>query len=129
MLQCITSVFDVLVAFVLVVDTCSNVHISLCLYKSDFRRILVYLYVLKTGPKVIQQQCLWLGVINCCSSHSLNLKIMWQTLSLGFLNISSKTNWKVGHQYFYCLWGRDVLMYHSYVEVWALCTDSSKSGV
>lgn len=70
-------VFDVLVAFVLVFSTCSNVHTSLCLYKSDFRCILVYLYVFKTGPKVILQQCLWLGVIiNYCSSHSLDLKIM-----------------------------------------------------
>lgn len=52
--------FGVLVAYVLVVSTCSKVHTSLCLYKSNFRCILVYPYVFKTGPKVIQQQsCGW----------------------------------------------------------------------
>lgn len=78
--------------FVLVVSTCSSVHTSLCLCKSNFRCILVYLYVFKTGPKLIQQHCLWVGVIiNCCSSDSLHLKIMWQTLSSGFLQNSLKS--------------------------------------
>lgn len=77
MLTCtyITSVFDVLVAFVLVVSTCSNVHTLLCLCKSNFRCILVYLYVFKTGPKYSSIACGW-ELLSIASSHSFDLKIM-----------------------------------------------------
>lgn len=109
----ISSVFDVMAVFVMVVGTHCNVHILYAYMSLNYRCILIFFFASQIGQKAIQQQYLQIGVlISCYSSHSLHLKLcgrlsFFQIVKYQAQNYSLKSRY---YQYLYDLWGRNVLM-------------------